>query len=367
MKVITAKYNGATHEIIIGKNILEQLITYLSMKKYKSKLCIITDKNVAFYHLSSLLKELKSAKIKTEILILRPGEKTKSWFNLKKVSEWIISNEIERNDYVVSFGGGVIGDLTGLATSIVRRGINIIHIPTTLLSQLDSSIGGKTGINSLKGKNLIGTFHHPSLILSDISYLKTLSQRDFLSGYAEGIKKALIKDYNFFCWLEKKDYKAIRDEKNIIEIIYKASKIKFELVKNDEKEKGQRALLNLGHTFGHALESANNYSNNLLHGEAVVIGCCLALELSRKYNLIKKEEIKRVINHFKRLNYSTQIKEIKSKNFNPDKLTDIMYQDKKVVDKKLNFILLKKIGKGHIKQDVDTNLVKEILTNSING
>ena len=169
MKFIKAKYNGFTHKILIGNKIHNELILFLKRHEFKSKLCIVTDKNVAKYHLLSLLKCLKVSKIKVEVLVLNPGEKTKSWFNLKKVVEWLISNQVERNDFIVSLGGGVIGDLTGFACSITRRGMKIIHMPTTLLSQVDSSIGGKTGINSLQGKNLVGTFHQPSLILSDIS------------------------------------------------------------------------------------------------------------------------------------------------------------------------------------------------------
>ena len=183
---------------------------------------------------------------------------------------------------------------------------------------------------------------------------------------AEAVKKALIKDYEFFSWLEQFDYKGLREKKNVINLIHKSSKIKVELVQQDEKEKGQRALLNFGHTFAHALESANNYSNNLLHGEAVIIGCCLALKLSREYDLITTKESKRVINHFKKLNYLTEINHIKSNVFNTKNLIDIMKQDKKVCNKKLNFILLKRIGEGIIFKNVNMNKVKKILTNSIN-
>ena len=367
MRSITAIYNGFTHKIIIGNKIHNELILFLKKKQFKSKLCIVTDKNVANHHLLSLLKSLKDSKINAEVLVLNPGEKTKSWYNLKKVVEWLISNQVERNDFIVSLGGGVIGDLTGFACSITRRGMKIIHMPTTLLSQVDSSIGGKTGINSSQGKNLVGTFHHPALILSDISFLKTLKKREFLSGYAEVVKKALIKDYDFFEWLENKDYNELRQDKNIIEIIFKSCEIKINLVRKDEKEQGERALLNLGHTFGHALETANHYSKNLLHGEAVIIGCCLALHLSRKFNLIDTDQCERIRNHFKRLNYYTEIKQTNLKNFTAQKLLNIMYQDKKVVNKKLNFILLKRIGEGLIQKNVDADIVKKILTNSIKG
>ncbi len=309
MKCINALYNGFTHKILIGNKIHNELILFLKKKQFKSKLCIVTDKNVANHHLLSLLKCLKDSNINAEVLILNPGEKTKSWYNLKKVVEWLISNKVERNDFIVSLGGGVIGDLTGFACSITRRGMKIIHMPTTLLSQVDSTIGGKNGINSSQGKNLVGTFHHPALILSDISFLKTLKKREFLSGYAEVVKKALIKDYDFFEWLENKDYNELRQDKNIIEIIFKSCEIKINLVRKDEKEQGDRALLNLGHTFGHALETANHYSKNLLHGEAVIIGCCLALHLSRKFNLIDTDQCERIRNHFKRLNYCTEIKQ----------------------------------------------------------
>ena len=367
MKAINAKYNGFTHKILIGNKIQNELILFLRKHQFQSKLCIVTDKNVAKYHLLSLLKCLKDSKINVEVLVLNPGEKTKSWFNLKKVVEWLISNQVERNDFIVSLGGGVIGDLTGFACSITRRGMKIIHMPTTLLSQVDSSIGGKTGINSLQGKNLVGTFHQPSLILSDISFLKTLKKREYLSGYAEAVKKALIKDYNFFKWLENKNYNELREDKNIIEIIFRSCEIKINLVQTDEKEQGERALLNLGHTFGHALETANQYSKNLLHGEAVIIGCSLALHLSRKFNLIDTDQCERIRNHFKRLNYNTEIKQTNLKNFTSQKLLNIMYQDKKVVNKKLNFILLKRIGEGLIQRDVDADIVKKILTNSIKG
>ena len=367
MKCINALYNGFTHKILIGNKIHNELILFLKKKQFKSKLCIVTDKNVANHHLLSLLKSLKDSKINAEVLVLNPGEKTKSWYNLKKVVEWLISNQVERNDFIVSLGGGVIGDLTGFACSITRRGMKIIHMPTTLLSQVDSSIGGKTGINSSQGKNLVGTFHHPALILSDISFLKTLKKREFLSGYAEVVKKALIKDYDFFEWLENKDYNELRQDKNIIEIIFKSCEIKINLVRKDEKEQGERALLNLGHTFGHALETANHYSKNLLHGEAVIIGCCLALNLSRKFNLIDTDQCERIRNHFKKLNFFTEIKQTNLKNFTAQKLLNIMYQDKKVVNKKLSFILLKRIGEGLIQKNVDADIVKEILTNSIKG
>ena len=367
MKCINALYNGFTHKILIGNKINNELILFLKKKKFKSKLCIVTDKNVANHHLLSLLKCLKDSNINAEVLILNPGEKTKSWYNLKKVVEWLISNKVERNDFIVSLGGGVIGDLTGFACSITRRGMKIIHMPTTLLSQVDSSIGGKTGINSSQGKNLVGTFHHPTLILSDISFLKTLKKREFLSGYAEVVKKALIKDYDFFEWLENKDYNELRQDKNIIEIIFKSCEIKLNLVRKDEKEQGERALLNLGHTFGHALETANHYSKNLLHGEAVIIGCCLALNLSRKFNLIETDQCERIRNHFKKLNYYTEIKQTNLKNLTAQKLLNIMYQDKKVVSKKLSFILLKRIGEGLIQKNVDADIVKKVLTNSIKG
>ena len=365
MKKINANFDGYKHDIIIGNNILNHLISFFSKNNIISKLNVITDKNVAHYHLRNLLELLKVNGFKTKELILDPGEKTKDWKNLKKVTEWLISNQVERNDIVISFGGGVIGDLVGFSASIVRRGIKIIHLPTTLLAQVDSAIGGKTGINSDKGKNLIGTFHQPSLILSDISFLKTLKRRDFLSGYAEAIKKALIKDYNFFEWLETKDYLNLIEDKNLIELVYRSTEIKVKIVQNDEKEKGDRALLNLGHTFGHSLESANNYSKNLLHGEAVIIGCCLALELSKELGFIIDKDVERVKKYFQKLNYKTTISKIKRNYFSVEQLVNIMYQDKKVVNKQLNFILLKRIGKGVICTNVDINLIKKILSNSL--
>ena len=306
MKTVTVNLNEYSYDIIIGRDILNQISVYLSKFDNIKIIHIITDQKVSKHHLSNLIDILKSNNINSNVLILNGGERSKNWNNLKKTTDWLIKNKVERRDFVIALGGGVIGDLVSLTASLVRRGIKVIHVPTTLLAQVDSAIGGKTSINSIHGKNLIGTFHQPSLVLSDISTLKTLNIRDFRSGYGEVVKYSLIKDAIFFNWLEKQTFsKLSTNEGLLIQMVERSSKIKAEIVETDEKEQGIRTLLNFGHTFGHALESVTGYSKRLLHGEGVILESCLALNLSNKLNLIGKEEIARLEESFMKCGFKT--------------------------------------------------------------
>ena len=224
---------------------------------------------------------MNSAGVSVSSLVLPSGEGTKSWKYVIQVVEWMLEQKVERNDLVVALGGGVIGDLVGFAAAILRRGVQFVQIPTSLLAQVDSSIGGKTGINVSFGKNLVGAFHQPSAVLVDIQALDTLPNRDFLSGYGEVAKYGLLGDEHFFCWLEDNAAALIDGDVELrIEAVKRSCQIKAKIVENDEREQGERALLNLGHTFCHALEGVTNFSDALLHGEGVSIGCSLAFDVS---------------------------------------------------------------------------------------
>ena len=296
------------------------------------------------------------------------GEKTKSWNGLEAVVEWLIEQRVERDDIVIAFGGGVIGDLAGFAAAILRRGVNFVQIPTSLLAQVDSSVGGKTGINSPLGKNLIGAFHQPKLVLADTDVLDTLSPREFTSGYGEVVKYGLLGDVKFFEWLEKNGPSlAFGDQANRISAIKQSCQMKADIVARDEKERGDRALLNLGHTFGHALEAATGYSDRLLHGEGVAIGCALAFELSQKLGVCSQEAPSRVRQHLAAMGMKKDLSDIAGDLPDADGLISLMGQDKKVTDGKIAFILARSIGDAFVEKNVDMAVVKTVLEEALGG
>ena len=366
MKTIKVTASTGSYNVLIGENILNQLILYLERFNKVNSVSIITEERVSKYHLDNLISILNENNIPTNVLIVKSGERSKSWSNIRKVTEWLIGKKVERSDFVIGLGGGVIGDLVGFAASIVRRGINMIHIPTSLLAQVDSAIGGKTSINSKYGKNLIGTFYQPSLVLSDVSILKTLKRRDFLSGYGEVIKYSLIRDKRFFSWLENQEFSSLRyDTGKLLHMVATSSEIKSTIVEKDEKEKGLRTLLNFGHTFGHALEAITGYSNRLLHGEGVVMGSCLALQLSKRLGIIKDDQISQIEHHFISCGFKTKISQIPGSNIDKVPLMNLMYQDKKVTFNQLNFVLLRKIGEAVVVNNVDPAKVEDVIQESL--
>jgi 3-dehydroquinate synthase len=266
----------------------------------------------------------------------------------------------------VALGGGVVGDLVGFAAAILRRGIRFIQCPTSLLAQVDSSVGGKTGINTQHGKNLVGSFYQPSKVISDISTLLTIKERDFLAGYGEVVKYGLLGDYDFYCWLEANFAKIKeKDTETLIKAVAHSCEMKAQIVINDEKEHGDRALLNLGHTFCHALESATGYSDRMLHGEGVAIGCVLAFDLSAKLKLTSQEDPVRIKKHFSEMGLMSSIMDISGVLPDADRLVELMFQDKKVVNGKLNLILTKGIGNAFIARDIDPNLIKSVINDSL--
>ncbi|WP_306129955.1 3-dehydroquinate synthase [Roseovarius sp. MMSF_3350] len=354
------------YDIHIGPGLLLRSGALIAPLLRRPQVAIVTDETVGALHLSTLQAGLGSEGIDSTALALPPGEGTKGWPQFERCVEWLLSEKIERSDVVIAFGGGVIGDLVGFAASVLRRGVRFVQVPTSLLAQVDSSVGGKTGINAPQGKNLIGAFHQPSLVLADTDVLGTLKSRDFLAGYGEVVKYGLLGDAAFFDWLETHGPEVARgDMPARIAAVKRSVEMKAEIVIEDEKEHGRRALLNLGHTFCHALEAATGYGDRLLHGEGVAIGCALAFELSSRLGLCSQEDPSRVRAHLRDMNMKVDLSDIAGELPNADGLIDLMGQDKKVVDGKLRFILARGIGDAYVADDVDMDVVRKVLDDAL--
>ena len=364
------KVNNLSYPIFVGDNLIYNCEKILKKFIHNKKIILIHDnffskkneRNESFVAFVNLIGKFTSS---VKLISISGGEKTKNISELNRIIEKSLSFEINRDSIVIAFGGGVIGDLAGFSASILLRGINYIQIPTTLLSQVDSSVGGKTGINSSKSKNLIGSFHQPLAVIIDINLLKTLPKREFLAGLVEVIKYGLIKDDKFFNYIEKNHKKILKyDQSSLKEIITKSCKIKSEIIRNDEKENGQRALLNLGHTFGHAIESFGNYDGTIIHGEAISIGICLAFKLSNKMGFCSPIETTRVINLLKNLKLPTSFMDL-SISITTSKMLEKFKYDKKNKNNQLTFILNERIGKSFIKNNMDINVLTKFLDEEI--
>lgn len=350
------------YDILIGSNLISHAGGEITARLKARKAAIITDENVAPLYLDRLVDSLQTDGVETVSLTLPAGEKTKSLEHLSTVCDLALSARIERNDAVIALGGGVIGDLAGFAAGIVRRGVRFVQIPTTLLSQVDSSVGGKTGINTRHGKNLLGVFHQPDLVLSDTSALDSLSEREFRAGYAEVAKYGLIDRPDFFEWLEKNWRDVFAGGPARAEAIAISCQSKADVVVEDERENGRRALLNLGHTFGHALEAATQYdSSRLVHGEGVSIGMVLAHRFSARLNLASPDDAKRVEAHLKAVGLPTEISQIPGELPSNEVLLDAIAQDKKVKSGQLTFILTHGIGQSFVANDVPVSEVELFL------
>jgi len=364
-------FNKKSYNIHIGTDLI--LNPKLILREFieKRKIIIIHDsyfslqetKNNDFYKFVESIKEHCS---NVYLLGIPEGDKTKNIIHLNELIENILTFEIDRESLIIAFGGGVVGDIAGFVSAIILRGINFIQVPTTLLSQVDSSIGGKTGINSKIGKNLIGAFHQPLAVISDMNVLKSLPKREFHAGLAEVIKYGLIKDISFFEWLEK-EYKDILTlhQLKLQNIVTKSCEIKAEIIKNDEKEKGERALLNLGHTFAHAIEYFGNHDGRIIHGEAVSIGSCLAFKLSDFLGFCKEEDLRRVANLFEKFNLPTSLRNFKNLSLSSTELIERFKFDKKNKQNQLTFILNKGIGKSFIHDNVNINDLTQFLDKEI--
>jgi 3-dehydroquinate synthase len=355
------------YDVLIGPGLLGKAPSLIDCRIGARRCAVVTDKNVAAWHLGPLEAGLKALGRYAGAVVLEPGEATKSFRELGPLCERLLEMSLERGDLVVALGGGVIGDLAGFAASILRRGVRYVHIPTTLLAQVDSSVGGKTGINTPQGKNLIGTFHQPSLVVTDTAVLTTLPARELRSGYAEVAKYGLIGDAAFFDWLDRNRHLILdHDAVALARAIERSVQMKAEIVARDETEAGERALLNFGHTFAHALEAWTGYSERLLHGEAVALGVCLALRLSEELQLCPAATADRVSAHLEAVGLSTRLSQIPGGDkADAIELVRLMGQDKKVRDGRLTLILARGIGQAFAMPEVDAALVREFLAREL--
>ena len=366
METVHVNLKTRSYDIHIGPGLLAESGGYIAPLLRRPRVAVITETTVSELHLPALRGGLAAANIEMVALTLPAGERTKNWQVLGQTVEWLLEQKIERNDMVIAFGGGVIGDLAGFAAAILRRGVRFVQIPTSLLAQVDSSVGGKTGINAPQGKNLIGSFHQPALVLADITALETLTPRDFIAGYGEVVKYGLLGDLDFFNWLEVNgEALAAGDQQARIKAVKRACEMKAAIVERDETEQGERALLNLGHTFGHALEAATGYSDRLLHGEGVAIGCALAFELSARLGLCAQEDPSQVRAHLKSMNMKTNMADIAGDLPDAAALMALMGQDKKVIDGQLQFVLASAIGESFVTADVPQEEVLGLLGDAL--
>ncbi len=367
-ETVPVALGARSYGIRIGPGLIARAGAEIAPFLRRPRVAILTEARVASLHLAALRAGLADAGVEASVLALEPGEASKGWGSLEAAVEWLIAEKVARDDLVVAFGGGVIGDLGGFAAAILRRGVGFVQIPTTLLAQVDSSVGGKTGINSRQGKNLIGAFHQPRLVLADTALLDTLPERDFLAGYGEVAKYGLLGDADFFAWLEvnAQDLKA-GDPAARQHAVRRSCEMKAEIVARDETEEGDRALLNLGHTFGHALEAATGYSDRLLHGEAVAIGCQLAFDLSARLGLCPQEAPSRVAAHLAAMGMKRSLADIPGALPDAEALVALMGQDKKVRDGRIAFILVRNVGDAFVARDVDLATVRRLLADAAGG
>lgn len=351
-----------SYDIVIGAGLVDEAGGRITRLRPGTAVAIVTDDVVAPLHLERLEGALSAAGIRASAIVIPAGEGSKNYRTLETVVDAILDAKIERGDLVIAFGGGVVGDLAGFASAVARRGIDFVQIPTTLLAQVDSSVGGKTGLNTRHGKNLVGAFHQPVLVLADTNLLDTLPQRQFRAGYAEVVKYGLISDAPFFTWLEQKRNEIFSGGGGTrAEAIATCCRHKAAIVGRDERETGDRALLNFGHTFGHALEAATGYSDRLLHGEAIAVGMVFAFNLSARLGLCDPAEEKRVAAHFSAAGLPTRLGQIPGKLPDAEALLNLMSQDKKVRRGALTFILTRGIGRAFVQTKVDADPVRQTL------
>lgn len=368
MNRVAVDLGARSYEVRIGAGLIDRAGAEIAPLLARRRVVVVTDATVGAAHLARLEAAFAAEGIAVASLALPPGEGTKGWPEFSRTVEWLLEQKVERRDVVVAFGGGVIGDLVGFAAAVLRRGVRFVQLPTTLLAQVDSSVGGKTGINTGQGKNLVGAFHQPSLVLADIAVLDSLPARDFLSGYGEVVKYGLLGDAAFFDWLEVNG-PALRagDRDARLYAVTRSVEMKAGIVSRDETEDGERALLNLGHTFCHALEKATGYSERLLHGEGVAIGCALAFELSSRLGLCSQEDPSRVRAHLKAMGTRVDLADIPGDLPGAEALVALMGQDKKVIDGRLRFILARGIGAAFVAEDVPMDAVRGLLVDALAG
>jgi len=363
---IEVALGARSYEILVGESLLGEAGGLIKPHLKERRAFIVTDETVAELHLLALVRGLETHGIDPHPVVLPPGEGSKDFAHLQRLAEALLDRRIERGSLILALGGGVIGDLAGFAASILLRGVGFVQLPTTLLAQVDSAVGGKTGINTRHGKNLVGSFHQPRLVLADIDALSTLPRREFLAGYAEVVKYGLINDPSFFAWLDD-HASAIRDGDRAARrrAVATSCAAKAAIVSRDERESGERALLNLGHTFGHALEAECGYGDEILHGEAVAMGMCLAFDLSVQLGLCPLEDADRVRRHLAMAGLPTGFEAFPQRIWDPDRLIAHMRQDKKVSAGKISFVLARGIGQAFLHREVELEEVRKLLAEAI--
>jgi 3-dehydroquinate synthase len=358
---VAVSLGARSYDIAIGRGLLASLGARIAKLRPRSKAVIVTDENVARLHLAAAEAALAHAGVATHRVVVAPGEASKSYRVFEQVCEAVIASRIERDDLIIALGGGVIGDLAGFVASVIRRGIDYVQVPTSLLADVDSSVGGKTAIDSAHGKNLIGAFYQPVLVLADTALLDTLPEREFRAGYAEVAKYGLLGDAPFFAWLENNWREVFAGGPAREHAIAICCRAKADIVARDERETGDRALLNLGHTFGHAFEAACGFSDRLLHGEAIAIGMALAFAFSAKQGLVPAAEAERATRHLAAVGLPTRPRQIPGPQPSIDQLMELIAQDKKVKRGMLTFILVKGIGAAFVEGGVDAGAVRAFL------
>jgi|TARA_B100000902_G_C27268531_1_gene894996 3-dehydroquinate synthase/shikimate kinase/3-dehydroquinate synthase len=362
MKPITLKVKtkDISYPIIIGNNLVYKLNLIFKKNQINFSKCLfIIDNKINKKIIFKIVNSFKKKNV--EINYFNANEKNKNQKNVNKILDILLKKNFNRNDCLIAIGGGIVGDVSGFSASIYKRGLKFINIPTTLLSQVDSSIGGKTGINTIYGKNLIGSFYQPSLVISDTNFLKTLPKREIVCGYGEIFKHSLINNKNFFKFLNSNYSKVIGLKSPYIEkTLYESCKIKKNIIQKDEKEKSLRKILNFGHTFAHAYEASMGYSKKLNHGEAVLLGISSALKFSLRKKIIDKKEFSLIQNHIFKSRLPNDLKKFFKKR-EIKKIVSFMLKDKKNTSKKINLILLKKIGSVDLKKEFTTQDISSFL------
>ena len=364
LRTVRVGLGARAYDVLIGGGLIDRAGELAAPYLPRRRTVIVTDQNVADHHGERLAASLEAGGIAVDMVVIPPGEGSKSFDGLADLSDRLLALGLDRGDVVTAFGGGVVGDLAGFAAAIYKRGIDFIQIPTTLLAQVDSSVGGKTAIDTPRGKNLIGAFHQPKLVLADLDVLATLPQREMHAGYAEVIKYGLLGDADFFDWLETNHHDVLALEVGpLARAVARSVEMKAEIVAEDEREGGRRALLNLGHTFGHALEAETGYGDALLHGEAVAAGCALAFRFSVQLGLCSGQDAHRAERAIAAAGLPVRMDEVAGAPFAIDRLLAHMGQDKKAEGGRLTFILARKIGDAFVAKDVDPSAVRSFLLN----
>lgn len=355
-----------SYDILIGGQLMARAGELLQPFLKQARVFVLSDETVWALHGDSLTAGLKAANVSVHEKVLPAGEGTKNWALLGETLDWLLQTGAGRDDVLIAFGGGVIGDLTGLAASLLKRGMQFVQVPTTLLAQVDSSVGGKTAVNTTHGKNLVGAFYQPRLVLADTDVLATLPERERRAGYAEIIKYGLINDRRFFDWLTEHGDKVLALETTAIaEAVAVSCQSKADIVAQDEREGGVRALLNLGHTFGHALEAENGYRANLLHGEAVGTGMVLALRYSARLGLMSVQDAERGAAVIAKSGLTAEISSLPGGPYQAEALVTAMQQDKKARAGRVPLILAKGLGEAFIYPDADLSDVRAFLTEEL--